>query len=549
MNLTISELMITLIVLPLVTAGTMLAFVDKRARLKSMLNVGSTFCGLLVALQILVHVHQSGEIGTHLASNWEAPFGIVLVADRLTALMLTLVGVVAFGSAIYATAGWSRAGVYFHPLFQIQIMGLNGAFLTGDLFNLFVFFEVMLAASYGLQLHGSGWPRVHSGLHYIAVNLLASSLFLVGLAVLYGVMGTLTMADIAAKVPYVQVEDRGLLHAGAAILAVAFLAKAATWPLNFWLVPAYAAASAPVAALFALMTKVGIYALLRLWTLFFSANAGASALFGANAMVYAGLCTVVFGTLGVLASTRLRRIAGFSVIVSSGILLASIGLGQAKITGAALFYLVSSSLAISALFLLIELVERASTGGDRLLLPEFEFEPGEDTNLDDNEEALVGRVIPVSLALLGLGFIGCTLLVAGLPPLSGFVAKFALMAALLNPTDVVPAAAQSPATWALLASLLVSGLAAMVSLSRAGIRHFWAPSERPPPRLTPLEVLPVMALLIVCALLTLNAESVLQYTRATAVALHAPVDYVDTVLGAKPRPGPTRTLSEEEGEP
>src|SRR5690606_810077 len=124
--------------------------------------------------------------------NWEAPFGIVLVADRLSALMLVLVGVVSLSVALYAEAGWARAGVYFHPLFQIQLMGLNGAFLTGDLFNLFVYFEVMLAASYGLQLHGSGWPRVRSGLHYIAVNLLASSLFLVGLGVLYGVLGTLS---------------------------------------------------------------------------------------------------------------------------------------------------------------------------------------------------------------------------------------------------------------------------------------------------------------------------------------------------------------------
>src|SRR5690606_17723548 len=207
------------------------------------------------------------------------------------------VGIVSFCAALYGEARWARAGAYFHPLFQIQLMGLNGAFLTGDLFNLFVFFEVMLAASYGLHLHGSGWPRVRSGLHYIAVNLLASSLFLVGLAMLYGVVGTLSMADMAAKLPFVPQADRGLLHAGAAIFAVAFLTKAAIWPLNFWLVPAYTAASAPVAALFALMTNVGIYALLRLWTLFFSAEAGDSALFGAPALLYGGLVTVVFGAL------------------------------------------------------------------------------------------------------------------------------------------------------------------------------------------------------------------------------------------------------------
>jgi multicomponent K+:H+ antiporter subunit D len=544
MSVSLSELMIIPIVLPLLTAALMLTLLDKRPRLKSIANVGSTLVVLLVAVELLRRVNENGDVGTYLASNWEAPFGIVLVADRLTALMLVLVGVIALGAAVYATAGWSRAGVYFHPLFQIQLMGLNGAFLTGDLFNLFVFFEVMLAASYGLQLHGSGWPRVRSGLHYIAINLLASSLFLVGLAVLYGVMGTLSMADIAAKLPYVPEDDRGLLHAGAAVLAVAFLTKAATWPLGFWLVPAYSAASAPVAALFALMTKVGIYALLRLWTLFFSPEAGASASFGGEMLVYGGLCTIVFGTVGVVASTRLTRIAGFSVIVSSGILLASVGLGHVAVTSAALFYLLSSTVAVSALFLLIELVERPSGAGDRIPLPEVDFEPGEDTNLDDNEEALVGRVIPVSLALLGISFIGCTLLIAGLPPLSGFVAKFVLMAALLNPSGVTPADAPGTTSWWLFALLLVSGLGATLSLSRAGIRHFWKASDRPPPRLNSVEALPVLALLVGCIWLTTGAESVLRYTRAAAEALHAPTTYVDTVMTTKPIPGPTRPQME-----
>ncbi len=206
----------------------------------------------------------------YLPSNWNVPFGIVLVADRLAALMLVLTGVVALASLLFATARWHRAGVHFHALFQMQLMGVNGAFLTGDLFNLFVFFEVMLAASYGLLLHGSGRARVGAGLKYIAFNLLASSLFLIGVAMLYGITGTLNFADMAQRIPDIPATDRGLLHAGIAILGVAFLAKAAMWPLNFWLAPAYTAASAPVAALFVILTKVGIYAVLRLWTLLLS---------------------------------------------------------------------------------------------------------------------------------------------------------------------------------------------------------------------------------------------------------------------------------------
>ncbi len=553
MTAALPHLLVVPIILPLLAAVLVLLFGDRRPRFKSTLSVGATLGGLLVALEILRRVDAGGlpgAIGVYLTSNWEAPFGIVLVADRLSALMLVLTGVVSLGSAVYATAAWSRAGVHYHALFQIQLMGLNGAFLTGDLFNLFVFFEVTLAASYGLHLHGSGWPRVRSGLHYIAVNLLASSLFLIGLAMLYGVMGTLSMADIAAKLPLVAQADRGLLHAGGAILAVAFLTKAAMWPLNSWLVPVYMAASTPVAALFALMTKVGIYALLRLWTLLFSAGAGPSAYFGAQVFVYGGIATMAFGVLGLMASQSLGRIASFSIIVSSGTLLAAIGVGAASVTSAALYYLLSATLSASALFLMVELVERTRTG-DRLPVLDVGLEPGEDTNLDDDETPLVGRVIPVSLALIGLAYIACVVLVAGLPPLSGFVAKLSLMSSLLSPAGLgaghtpVPA----PTAWWLLGLLLVSGLVAMISLSRAGIRHFWSTADRSPPRLKVAEVAPVLALILACAWLTLRAEPVMRYTRATAEALHAPADYIDAVLSTKPVPGPTRPQLGQEGAP
>ncbi|KYF61855.1 cation:proton antiporter [Sorangium cellulosum] len=532
------------------TAALLLLLGEKRKRAKSIANIGAALAGLLVALEILRGADAGGAPGVarvYLMSNWEAPFGIVLVADRLSALMLVLVGVVSLCAALYAEAAWGRAGAYFHALFQIQLMGLNGAFLTGDLFNLFVFFEVMLAASYGLHLHGSGWPRVRSGLHYIAVNLLASSLFLVGLAVLYGVVGTLSMADIAEKLALVPARDRGLLHAGAAVLAVAFLIKAAIWPLNAWLVPAYSATSAPVAALFALMTKVGIYVLLRLWTLFFSS--GASAQFGGTVLLYAGLATLAFGAIGLMASTSLGRIAGFSVIVSSGTLLASLGTGTPAVTSAALFYMLSATLAVSALFLLVELVERIGTEGERRV-PDLDLEPGEDTNLDDEEAPLVARAFPVSIALLGLAFMVCALLVAGLPPLSGFVAKASLLTALLSPRGGGDASAPvSPAAWLLFGLLLLSGLAATISLARAGIRHFWSPGGRLPPRLKVVEAVSVLGLVLCCVLLTLFAEPVLRTTRATAAGLHAPEAYIEAVLSMRPRPGPTRSVIEEEGAP
>lgn len=541
----LAQLVLVPVVLPLITAALMLLLGQKHRRARSVVNVGATLAGLLAALAIMRGA-DAGHVAVHLMSNWEAPFGIVLVADRLAALMLVLVGVVSLGAALYAEAAWARAGAYFHALFQVQLMGLNGAFLTGDLFNLFVFFEVMLAASYGLHLHGSGWPRVRSGLHYIAVNLLASSLFLVGLAVLYGIVGSLSMADIAEKIASVPARDRGLLHAGAALLAVAFLVKAAMWPLNAWLVPAYTATSAPVAALFALMTKVGVYALVRLWTLFFSA--GASAQFGASFLLCAGLATLAFGAVGVAASTSLARVAGFSVIVSSGTLLAALGTGTPAVTAAALFYMLSATPAVSALFLLVELVKRIGSGGQRWA-PDLDAEPGEDTNLDDDAAPLVGRAFPVSIALLGLAFTACALLVAGLPPLSGFIAKFSLLAALLSPGGHRPATAGAPvppAAWVFFGLLLFSGFAATLSLARVGIGHFWSAGARLPPRLKVVETAAVLSLLAACALCTVWAEPVMRTTRATAAALHSPRAYIDAVMSARPRPGPTRPVTARE---
>ncbi len=251
-----------------------------------------------------------------------------------------------------------------------------------------------------------------------------------------------------------------------------------------------------------------------------------------------------------MASLRLARIAGFSIIVSSGTLLAAIGVGGAGVTSAALFYLLSSTLAVAALFLLVDLLERTGTG-ERLPLVEVGLEPGEDTNLDDDETPLVGRAIPASLALLGLAFIACVLLVAGLPPLSGFVAKWALMAALLRPNGLAAAhdSAATPLAWWLFGLLLLSGLFATISLSRAGIRRFWSTPSSLPTRLRVAEGAPVLALILVCAWLTVNAERVLRYTRAAAESLHSPKAYIHAVMSTAPVPGLGRSSVDGEKAP
>ena len=547
LDATMPHLVAVPILVPMLTAALMLLLGEQQRRAKSALTVVSGLLGLLAALALLRWVSTAdtgggeGSIGVYLPGNWRAPFGIVLVADRLSTMMLALTGVVAFAASIYSTSRWDRAGVHFHPLLQLQLMGLNGAFLTGDLFNLFVFFELMLAASYGLLLHGSGRLRVQSGLHYIAINLGASALFLVGAALLYGVTGTLNMADLGMRIAQLAPADRGLVHVAAAILASAFFAKAGIWPLNFWLVPAYSAAVSPVSAVFALLTKLGIYTVLRLWTVLFAPDTGASAQFGQNVLIAIGLITLFTSALGILGTQRLSHLAGYCVLISAGALLTAIGLGQPAVWAGALYYLLNSTLALSTFFLLIDMLERWRNAGASIAPHETDgnapflskdLKALGDVNLDDDQLALYGRVIPAGIAFLGLCFLGCALLLTGLPPLAGFVGKFAMLSGLLRAPQV------SLAGWCFLALLLVSSFFTLIALSRAGIRHFWTHPMDRVPALQALEVLPVAVLLAACVVLTIQAGPVMRHASAAAQELFSATAYRNAVMGARELPAP-----------
>jgi multicomponent K+:H+ antiporter subunit D len=348
------------------------------------------------------------------------------------------------------------------------------------------------------------------------MNLAASLLFLIGVSLIYGVTGTLNMADIARRFVALQPTDRVLAEVGIGVLAIAFFAKAGMWPLGFWLAPAYAAASAPAAALFAILTKVGVYAVLRLWLLVFGASSGAQLL------AFGGMATLVYGAAGMLASQSLGALAGYGLLVSSGTLLAAVGLGGAATTAAGLYYLAVSTLAIAAFFLLIELVERArEAGADVLAVTAEAFGLG--TGDKEEEEEEVGIVVPAAMAFLSFAFLCCGLVVAGLPPLAGFLGKFALMEALIREE------ASAAAGWMVVALLLASGLAATIAFARAGVRIFWA-SERIPPKIRLAEIAPIGALLALCVLLTVLANPVLDYLQEAAHALHAPGPYIEEVL-------------------
>ncbi len=531
------------IVIPLLAGAVQLLLKDAHRRVRIGISFASVLAQLLVAIELLFitsGIQASpwfGHIAVYLLGGWPAPFGIVLVADRLAAIMLTLNAVLGIAALTYATARWDRAGVHFHPLFQFLLMGLNGAFLTGDLFNLFVFFEVLLAASYGLMLHGSGEARVTAGLHYIVTNLVASFLLLIAMALVYGVTGTLNMADLAVQAGRLAGSDRILFETAAAILGIAFLIKAAAWPLNFWLPNAYGSACAPVAAIFAIMTKVGIYALLRLGSLLLPT--GAPAAFGGEWMFSLGLATLMFGIIGMLATQQTERLIGYCVISSSGTLLTALGMPGVTVTGPALFYLINSVLALGAFYLLIEMAERSRSFGADVLAISLEAFDLDDPESPDHSDDVVGVALPAAMAFLGMAFIACSLLVIGLPPLSGFVAKFSLLSAALQTSST-----DSPSldAWLLVGAVLVSGLAGIIALTRAGIRLFWSTDDSVTPRLRISEAAPVAFLVLCCVGLAVWAGPVLAYLNDTALALDNPQSYIQAVLrqpAALPLPGGT----------
>jgi multicomponent K+:H+ antiporter subunit D len=520
------HLIVAPVLIPMLAAAVMLLLAERRRPLKLVIGVTSAILGILTSLALLAWVAANGPVA-YRAGNWPVPFGISLAIDRLSTTMLLVSWVMGTCALVFAAARWHRAGVHFPALFQLQLMGLSGAFITADVFNLFVFFEILLAASYGLVLHGSGRSRVSVSVRYVAVNLAASSLFLLGVAMIYGVTGTLNMAELAARLSGASIANRHLIDTGASLLALAFLIKAAAWPLNFWLVPAYTAATAPVAALFAVLTKVGIYALVRLWTLMFAG--GPLAGFGADALLAFGLVTAALAAMGMLASHRLAGQVSWGVIVSAGTLLAALGLGDEIALGSAIFYLVAAALASSASFLLVDLVDRWQAGVT--IVEEAPFLTAtleaNDVNLDDEEAPLMGRPFPASTALLALAYLGCALLISGFPPQPTFIGKLGMLSAALAPAEkgeVVGAR-----NWAFVTVVLGAGLVMLIALTRTGVRTFWSSTQREPPRVRAEEGLPIIVLLALCGVLTVAAGPTMELARAAAHSLYERDHYIDAV--------------------
>lgn len=522
------HLAIAPILIPLTVAALQLLLNARRRRLQALLSVlsGLLLLATAVALMMAVTTDTTASAIVYNLGGWPARFAIVLVVDRLSALMLLLTAVLALAVMRSALGRWQYRGAYFQPLIQLLLVGFNGAFLTGDLFNLFVFFEVLLAASYGLALHGSGKRRVSAGLHYIAINLTASMLFLLGVSLVFGVTGTLNMAVLARTIPTLSGTTRDLLHAGAVLLGLAFLIKTAIWPLGFWLPRTYSAATPPVAALFAIMTKLGVYVLLRLSLLLFGVGAGAaSAHFGSDWLLWAGIVTLAVGTVGLLGARELGKLAGYNVLVSSGTLVGAIALQQPAVTAGALAYLIISAIGIAAFFLLTGLIVPGDEPEGAEQLEPYDAASDELYAHEDESQPHT----PAPIVILSACFFACALLLAGLPPLAGFLAKFAVLA---------PMPGHGVGAVILFALIIVAGLCTLIALCRAGIQIFWADDEWIFPHAGAGEIASVALLLGLCLLLTVIVDAPWRYLATTAEQIHAPANYIHAVLPPPTPVGP-----------
>ena len=395
------------IVVPAIV-GPMIGLTMRHDRLLQRV-AGLTSSAALVGLTLaLLVAAANGTVESYELGSWPAPFGIVLVLDRLSAMMVALTAILGLVVLAYAVAtGWDQRGRNFHALYQFQLMGLFGAMLTGDIFNLFVFFEILLIASYGLMTHGGGRMRLRGGVQYVIFNLAGSTLFLFALGTLYAVFGSLNMADLAERAQMLPAGDAALVRVTAALLLLVFVLKGALLPVHFWLPNTYALAPAPVAALFAVMTKVGAYTVIRVYTLVFPDTLPAMDGLVSDVLVPAALITLALGMIGVLGGRTLARIAAFAAIGSMGTLFLAIGTFTETATAAALFYLVHSTLSGAAMFLVVDQV-RARRGNSALAL----------------QAPMVGG------GLVAAFFFIAAIAAVGMPPLSGFLGKLMILDAI-----------------------------------------------------------------------------------------------------------------------
>ena len=501
-------LLVLPLIIPLTTAAlSLLAW--RRLPVQRVLAVVGTAGLLGSGVALLACVWTNGIAATQMGA-WPAPYGITLVADLLSAIMVLLAGVIGLAVAVYSLASMDepRESFGYYPLLHVLLMGVCGAFLTGDLFNLYVWFEVMLMASFVLLALGGEPDQLRGAIKYVTLNLVASALFLAAVGIVYGIVGTLNMADLARKL---EVAEPGTLSAVAMLFLIAFGIKAAVFPLFFWLPASYHTPPVAVSAVFAgLLTKVGVYALIRVFTLIFVGDTGFT---HTLILVIAG-ATMVTGVLGAAAQYEFRRILSFHIISQIGYMI--LGLGLAGLTSSpelaklalagSVFYIMHHIIVKTNLFLVSGVACRR--GGS------FELK----------ELGGLYRSSP-GLAIL---FLIPALSLAGMPPLSGFFAKLSLVQAGLRMEQ-----------YAIVAVTLVVGLLTLFSMTKIWAEAFWKSQPTTiaePQEMTPRErwklLLPIGLLAALTVTIGLAAEPVFLLAMRAAEQLVDREAYIRAVLGA-----------------
>jgi multicomponent Na+:H+ antiporter subunit D len=492
-------LLVLPIVLPLLTAATSLLAWRWRTVQRTLGVIGTASVlavGLMLLQSVWRHGIQSAQMG-----NWPAPFGITLVADLLSAIMVVLAGLMGLAVAIYSLASidQQREAFGYYPLLHILLMGVCGAFLTGDIFNLYVWFEVMLIASFVLLALGSERPQIEGAIKYVTLNLMSSAIFLAAVGILYGVVGTLNMADLAVKLP--EIAPPGLVTTLAMLFLVAFGVKAAVFPLFFWLPASYHTPPVAVSAIFAgLLTKVGVYALIRVFTLLFVQNVGYT---HTLILVIAGL-TMLTGVLGAVAQNEFRRILSFHIVSQIGYMIMGLGLFTRLALAGSVFYIVHHIIVKTNLFLVSGVAYR--------LRGTFELKD-------------LGGLYHAH-PMLALLFLIPALSLAGIPPLSGFFAKLALLQAGLEMGQYV-----------IVVVALAVGILTLVSMTKIWAEAFWKPAADPPASSIPSPralLLPIVTLATLTVLIGLAAGPLFALSMQAADQLLNPRDYIQAVLGGQP---------------
>lgn len=484
------------VVLPLLTAA-LLALLwswPKVQRVVSMLGLAVTAAA---AVNLLLRVLDGGmqvlEFG-----GWPAPFGISFAADRLSAVLVVISGVLGLAVGVYGLVSVSRrqAKAGYYVLLQGLLAAVNGAFLTGDLFNLYVWFEIMLITAMGLLVMDRSRAQVDGTIRYAVLNLLSTLLFLLAVALVYGVTGSLNLADIAASLA--GSEPSPVLVLAAALLFAAFGIKAGYFPLFFWLPASYHTAGIAVSALFAgLLTKVGVYACFRVFTLLFDVNLGGVR----EVAVLLAAATMLFGVFGAAVQWDVRRILSFHIVSQIGYMLLGLALATPAAMAAAVFYVIHHIIVKANLFLVAGAMQRASG------------------TFDLRRSGGLARQSP----LLALLFLIPALSLAGIPPLSGFWAKF----------TIIDASFRAGAGWLAALGLFV-GLLTLYSMSKIWIHAFWKPAriERAHPRRIPVPMVAgILGLSLITVLIGLQPDALHLFASEAAAELADRGAYVSAVLG------------------